>query len=86
MYASRKRSGVRKGWKGWVVTQSPPRPEKHINLDLVTVFQGRKTRSGKNFDTQPSKKLINLDVATVFQERKTRSGKNFGAMQVGKDG
>ncbi|GBE88606.1 hypothetical protein BKA93DRAFT_903331 [Sparassis latifolia] len=45
----RKRPAVRKGWKGWV-EGSPPPSEKLINLDVVTVLQERKTRSGKNFD------------------------------------
>ena len=45
----KKRAAVRKGWKGWV-EGSPPPSEKLINLDVVTVLQERKTRSGKNFD------------------------------------
>ncbi|KAH9947551.1 hypothetical protein B0H21DRAFT_738514 [Amylocystis lapponica] len=48
-YARRKRAAVKKGWKGWV-EGSPPPSEKLINLDVVTVLQERKTRSGKNFD------------------------------------
>ncbi|KZT69962.1 hypothetical protein DAEQUDRAFT_725947 [Daedalea quercina L-15889] len=45
----KKRTAVRKGWKGWV-EGSPPPSEKLINLDLVTVLPQRKTRSGKSFD------------------------------------
>ncbi|CCL99201.1 uncharacterized protein FIBRA_01216 [Fibroporia radiculosa] len=45
----KKRTAVRKGWKGWV-EGSPPPSEKLINLDVVNVLQERKTRSGKNFD------------------------------------
>ncbi|KAI0792326.1 hypothetical protein C8Q75DRAFT_752365 [Abortiporus biennis] len=45
----KKRVAVRKGWKGWV-EGSPPPSEKLINLDVVTVLNERKTRSGKNFD------------------------------------
>ncbi|PCH35202.1 hypothetical protein WOLCODRAFT_139799 [Wolfiporia cocos MD-104 SS10] len=47
--AKKKRTAVRKGWKGWV-EGSPPPSEKLINLDVVTVLQERKTRSGKSFD------------------------------------
>lgn len=45
----KKRTAVRKGWKGWV-EGSPPPSEKLINLDVVTVLPQRKTRSGKSFD------------------------------------
>ncbi|KAJ7488541.1 hypothetical protein B0H11DRAFT_2230077 [Mycena galericulata] len=43
------RPAAKKGWKGWV-EGSPPPSEKLINLDAVPIFQGRRTRSGKNFD------------------------------------
>ncbi|KZT04497.1 uncharacterized protein LAESUDRAFT_727975 [Laetiporus sulphureus 93-53] len=45
----KKRTAVKKGWKGWV-EGSPPPSEKLINLDSVTVLTERKTRSGKSFD------------------------------------
>lgn len=45
----RKRSAVRKGWKGWV-EGSPPPSDKLINLDKAQVLPERRTRSGKNFD------------------------------------
>jgi len=45
----KKRSAVKKGWKGWV-EGSPEPSEKLINLDAVPVLHERRTRSGKNFD------------------------------------
>ncbi|KAH9933063.1 uncharacterized protein B0H18DRAFT_870765 [Fomitopsis serialis] len=45
----KKRTAVRKGWKGWV-EGSPPPSEKLINLDTVSILPQRKTRSGKSFD------------------------------------
>lgn len=45
----KKRTAVKKGWKGWV-EGSPPPSEKLINLDAVPILQERRTRSGKSFD------------------------------------
>ncbi|PCH39687.1 hypothetical protein WOLCODRAFT_159275 [Wolfiporia cocos MD-104 SS10] len=51
--AKKKRTAVRKSWKGWVEGSLPP-SKKLINLDVVTVLQERKTHSGKSFDDKDS--------------------------------
>ncbi|KIY47389.1 hypothetical protein FISHEDRAFT_74689 [Fistulina hepatica ATCC 64428] len=46
-----KKERPKKGWKGWVLIDSPPPPsEKLINLDQTPVLKERRLRSGKNFD------------------------------------
>jgi hypothetical protein len=45
----KRRTPVRKGWKGWV-EGSPEPSDKLINLDHTPILQERRTRSGKSFD------------------------------------
>jgi hypothetical protein len=47
------RPRYRKGWKGWALVDSEPDTSRLIEIDRAPqVFQGRSTRSGKNFGVQ----------------------------------